>query len=488
MIGAPDLTLLIPEIFVLGLACIVLLVDLFLTGRSRFVSYALVQAGLIGAFYLTSMMLGQQGGSLFQGTLVVDDLALYLKLGIYLLMFVLFIYSRAYISQRDIPGGDYYVLALFAMLGMMVMVSAQHFLTLYLGLELLSLPLYALVAIHRSSSTGTEAAMKYFVLGALASGMLLYGMSILYGVTGHLDLTGVAEGARQIMASGVDAQGSSRLPLLLGLVFVVIGLAFKIGAVPFHMWLPDIYQAAPTSVTALIGTAPKLAAFAMLIRLLDSGLGSLHGHWQQMLIILCVLSMAVGNITAIAQTNIKRMLAYSAIAHMGYFLLGLIAGTPQGYSASMFYILTYALTTLAAFGLLIALSRAHDDCETLDDIKGLAKHKPWYALLMIFVMASMAGIPPFIGFWAKLEVIRAVLKVELLWLAIAAVLFSVVGMFYYLRVIKACWFDDGVPKVAVKVSGDLRLVLSFNVLLLLGLGLIPASLFALCLQVFGTAA
>lgn len=485
MMGAPDLTLLIPEIFVLGLACVALLLDLFLSERNRFVTYALVQVGLIGAFYLTSMLLGKHGGTLFDGTLIVDDLALYLKLGIYLLMFVLFIYSRSYIAQRDIPRGDYYVLGLFSMLGMMVMVSSQHFLTLYLGLELLSLPIYALVAINRGQGAGTEAAMKYFVLGALASGMLLYGMSILYGVTGQLDLVGVAEGARQILATGADATGGSRLPLLLGLVFVVIGLAFKLGAVPFHMWLPDIYQAAPTSITALIGTAPKLAAFAMLIRLLDTSLGSLHGHWQQMLIILCVLSMAVGNITAIAQTNIKRMLAYSAIAHMGYFLLGIIAGTPQGYSASMFYILSYALTTLAGFGLLIALSRANADCETLDDIKGLARHRPWYALLMIFVMASMAGIPPFIGFWAKLEVIRAVLKVDLLWLAIAAVLFSVIGMFYYLRVIKACWFDEGEPNIALKVSPDLRITLSLNVLLLLGLGLMPATLMGLCLQIFG---
>lgn len=484
MIGAPDLTLLIPEIFLLGLACIALLADLFLTERTRFVTYALVQAGLIGAFYLTWMLLGTGGGALFAGTLKVDDLALYLKLIIYALMFVVFVYSRSYINQRDVPRGDYYVLGLFSTLGMMVLVSSQHFLTLYLGLELLSLPLYAMVAINRASGVGTEAAMKYFVLGALASGMLLYGMSILYGVSGgHLDLAGVADAARSIMAS--DATNNSRLPLLLGLVFVVIGLAFKLGAVPFHMWLPDIYQGAPTSVTALLGTAPKIAAFAMVIRLLDTSLGSLHAHWQQMLIILCVLSMALGNITAIAQTNIKRMLAYSAIAHMGYFLLGIIAGTPQGYSASMFYIVSYAITTLAGFGLLIALSRNGTDCESLDDIKGLAQTNPWYALLMIFVMASMAGIPPFIGFWAKLEVIRAALKVDLMGLAIAAVVFSVIGMFYYLRVIKSCWFDSVEHRAPLKVSLDLRVVLSLNVLLLLALGLAPASLFALCLQVFG---
>ena len=340
---------------------------------------------------------------------------------------VTLIYSRQYALDRGFFRGEFFTLTLFSLLGMMVMVSAHHLLTLYMGLELLSLALYALVALQRDSARGTEAAMKYFVLGALASGMLLYGMSMLYGATGSLDIAVIAKA----LAGGTANQTLA----LFGLVFIVAGLAFKLGAVPFHMWVPDVYHGAPTAITLLIGGAPKLAAFVFVVRILMQGLEPLMMHWQGMLVILAVLSMALGNLTAIAQTNLKRMFAYSTISHMGFLLLGILVGTPEGLSAAMFYAIIYVLMSLVGFGILVALSRAGYECETLDDIKGLNKHNSWLAFMMLLAMFSMAGIPPLAGFYAKFAILKAVVDVGLVWLAIIAVVFSLIGAFYYLRVV-----------------------------------------------------
>ncbi len=331
--------------------------------------------------------------------------------------------------------GEFFALALFATLGMMVMISANHLLTLYLGLELLSLSLYAMVALQRDSARATEAAMKYFVLGALASGMLLYGMSMLYGATGTLEITELA----QLSMDGVRAQAV----LVFGLVFIVAGLGFKLGAVPFHMWVPDVYQGAPTAVTLFLGSAPKFAAFAIVMRLLAQALGAemLVDEWRQMLMIMAVLSLAIGNLTAIMQTNLKRMLAYSTISHMGFLLLGVLSGTIDGYGAGMFYVVVYVLMTLGAFGIILLLTRGGFEAEELDDYKGLNQRSPWYAFLMLLLMFSMAGIPPTVGFYAKLSVLQAVVQIGLWWVAVIAVIFSLIGAFYYLRIVKLMYFD-----------------------------------------------
>jgi len=354
------------------------------------------------------------------------------------------------------------------------MISASSFLTLYLGLELLSLCLYAMVALQRDSSVASESAMKYFVLGAIASGMLLYGMSMLYGATGSLDLQVIS----QQLSSVTD-----KTILAFGLVFIIVGVAFKLGAVPFHMWIPDVYQGSPTAVTLYIASAPKIAAFAMLMRLLVGGLLELHEQWQGILIILAVASMAIGNIVAIAQTNIKRMLAYSAISHVGFLLLGVLSGTEEGFAASMFYIITYVLMSLASFGMIIIMSRKGFEADKLDDFKGLNERNPWFAFMMMFIMFSMAGVPPFVGFWAKLSVLKAVVSADLLWLAAVAVVFSIIGAFYYLRIIKVMYFDKAEETQPIECATDLRLVFTLNAGLILVIGLMPDSLIALCKQV-----
>jgi NADH-quinone oxidoreductase subunit N len=369
------------------------------------------------------------------------------------------------------------VLAVFATLGMMIMVSAYHFLTLYLGLELMSLCMYAMVAMHRDSKIATEAAMKYFILGAIASGMLLYGMSIIYGVTGSLSLTDIAQA---IQLGGLD-----NTVLSFGLVFLIIGLGFKLGAVPFHMWLPDVYHGAPTAVTLFIATAPKIAAFAMAIRILVDGLGDVHEYWQGMLIMLSVLSMIIGNVVAIAQTNIKRMLAYSTISHMGFILLGVLAGTQEGYAASMFYALVYSLMSLGGFGMIILMSRKGFEAENIEDYKGLGQRNPWYALMMLILMFSMAGIPPLVGFYAKLTVIKAAIDINLISVAIIAVLMSVIGAYYYLRIIKVMYFDDPpVEQHIIEAPADMRVMISVNALAVLALGIFPGSLLTICTIVF----
>jgi NADH-quinone oxidoreductase subunit N len=379
--------------------------------------------------------------------------------------------------------GEFMSLLLFSLLGMMVLISANNFLTLYLGLELMSLCLYALVALNRDSAISTEAAMKYFVLGALSSGLLLYGMSMIYGATGTLTLTEVAREVARQAGSAPD-----RTLLVFGLVFVVAGLAFKMGVVPFHMWIPDVYHGAVTPVTLIIGSGPKVAAFAMTFRMLVNGLPNLAPDWQQMLALLAILSIALGNITAIAQSNLKRMLAYSAIAHMGFMLLGLLSGYTQGnwlnrndaYSAALFYMVIYTIMSVGAFGMLIYLSHAGFECEKLDDMKGMNRRHPWYAFLMLLMMFSLAGIPPTAGFYAKLAVFQAAVAAGHVWLAVAAVLLSLVGAFYYLRVVKLMYFDDPVADTPVRPQPAGRLVLSVNGLLLLLFGILPQLLMGMC--------
>jgi NADH-quinone oxidoreductase subunit N len=381
-------------------------------------------------------------------------------------------------------GGELYVLVLFALLGQMVMISAGNLLTIYLGLELMSLALYALVAIRRDHAESTEAAMKYFVLGALASGFMLYGMSMMYGATGNLDLRNIAD---TVNSGQVDY-----LPLTFGVVFLVAGLAFKLGAVPFHMWVPDVYQGAPTAITLVLAAAPKLAAFAITLRILVIGFVDLAADWQPMLLILAVLSLAIGNLTAIMQTNFKRMLAYSTISHMGFILLGLASGSLDGdiqadtsaYGSALFYVLTYVLTTLASFGLIMLLSRDDFECESIDDLKGLNRRSPWLAAMMLILMCSLAGLPPLVGFDAKLLILQGLLQSDRLWLAVVAVFFSLIGAFYYLRIIKVVYFDEPAANSTLAPAKPFvpRALLLVNGLLVLGLGLLPGGLIALCLQ------
>jgi len=471
----PNFTPALPEIFVLTMICIVLVVDLFLTDKNRSVTYLLSHATLLGAAILTVVVQSAVPEFTFSGMFVNDSMGTVLKLFIYLSTAVVFIYSRDYLIERDLYKGEFFVLALFAVLGMMIMVSANNLLTIYLGLEVLSLAMYAMVALNRDSSVASEAAMKYFVLGAIASGMLLYGMSMLYGATGSLDHTEIA--------SFVSQGSTDDIVLKFALVFIVIGLAFKLGAVPFHMWVPDVYHGAPTAITLFISTAPKIAAFAMLMRLLVEGLGGLLVHWQDMLIIIAVLSIIAGNVIAIAQTNLKRMLAYSTISHVGFLMLGIIAGTSEGYSAGMFYVIVYALMSLAAFGMIILLSRNGFEADTLDDFKGLNQRSPWFAFMMLITLFSMAGVPPTVGFYAKLAVLSAVVEIGLVWLAVVAVVFSVIGAFYYLRVIKFMYFDKAVDSAPIASAYDMRAVMSANGIIILLLGIYPTGLIALCASV-----
>jgi NADH-quinone oxidoreductase subunit N len=474
----PDLTPVIPEIFLLTMACVVLVVDLFLKPEQRNVMFWLTELTLLGLFFLTWQGMQAAEVTTFGGSFIRDSLSDLLKVFTYVVTAGVLLYSRDYLKDRDLFKGEYYVLALFSLLGMMIMISAGSFLTLYMGLELLSLSLYALVAFNRDSGEASEAAIKYFVLGAIASGMLLYGMSILYGLTGTLDIATVQQ---RLLAS---PQGGE-MSVLFGMVFVLVGLAFKLGAVPFHMWVPDVYQGAPTSVTAFIGSAPKLAGFAMLIRLMVEGMGSLQENWGQILMILGVLSLAVGNIVAIAQTNIKRMLAYSTISHVGFIVLGVMTGTQEGYSAALFYTLIYAVMSLGAFGVVIVLSRKGFEADQLDHYKGLNDSRTWLAFLMLILMASMIGIPGTAGFVAKLWVLEALISQGHISLAVYAVLMSVIGAFYYLRVIKLMYIDKpGEGETSGGNAVDTGVVLSLNSLSLVALGLFPGVLMAACIAVF----
>ena len=467
-----------PEIFLLVMACVILIADLFVRDENRGITYLLTQMTLAGCAVVTWVIAAYMNTGepvhTFSGMFVGDLMSDVLKLITYFGVMAILVYSRDYISMRGMFRGEFFALVLFATLGMMVMISANHLLTLYLGLELLSLSLYAMVALQRDSGTATEAAMKYFVLGALASGMLLYGMSMIYGATGSLEITRIA--------SMIADDGAKNLVLVFGLVFLVAGIGFKLGAVPFHMWLPDVYHGAPTAVTLFIGSVPKLAAFAFVIRLLVQGLGAeeIQSHWQQMLAVMAVLSLIVGNITAIAQTNIKRMLAYSTISHMGFLLIGILAGGLNGYASSMFYVVVYVLMNLGTFGMIMLLSRNGFEADNLDDFKGLNQRSPWHAFLMLLLMFSMAGVPPTVGFYAKFAILQAIVEAGHLWLAVIAVVFSLIGAFYYLRIIKLMYFDAPTDDAPIAPRADARVLMSINGIAMLAFGIFPQPLMTLC--------
>ena len=474
-----------PEIVLLVMACVIALVDLFVKSPKRTATYVLTLLSLGGVAWLHAMY-ADAGQTLYGfGRLVVSDpMGHWLKCFATIAVMVTLVYSRPYAADRDmLRGGELFSLSLFALLGMSFMISGQNFIVIYLGLELLTLSSYALVALRRDHTQATEAAMKYFVLGAMASGFLLYGMSMMYGATGSLELSEVL---KAIATGQVNHQ-----VLVFGLVFIVAGLAFKIGAVPFHMWIPDVYQGAPTAITLMIGGAPKLAAFAIMMRLLVEGLLPLAFDWQQMLSLLAIGSLLVGNLAAIAQTNLKRMLAYSTIAQMGFVLLGFVAGVINGqttlaanaYSSAMFYTVSYVLTTLAAFGVIMLLARQGFESEEITDLAGLNQRSPLYAGVMAICLFSMAGIPPMVGFYAKLSVLQSLIvsgQGFYIGLAIFAVIMSLIGAFYYLRVVKVMYFDEPVTATTVSATTDVRVVLSVNGLLVLVLGIVPGALMALC--------
>ncbi|OYY92634.1 MAG: NADH-quinone oxidoreductase subunit N [Hydrogenophilales bacterium 28-61-23] len=467
----PDLNPVLPEIFVLGMTCAILLIDALF--KDRDLTYPLTLFTLVFAAAITVFTSVPQVQFTFGGQFVDDAMADVLKLMGYFATLAVVVYSRPYLVERGLYKVEFFALALFALLGMMVMISANHFLTLYIGLELLSLSLYALVALQRDSAQATEAAMKYFVLGALASGFLLYGMSLLYGITGTLELS--------VMAQLLQAGGQDQMVLAFGLVFLVAGLGFKLGVAPFHMWVPDIYQGAPSAVTLFIGSAPKLAAFAFTMRLLVDGLHPAVEYWQGMLAVMAVLSLAIGNLAAIMQTNIKRMLAYSTISHMGFLLLGIMSGTFAGYTAGMFYVIAYVLMSLGSFGLVVYLSRNGLEAENIDDFRGLNSRNPWLAALMAILMFSMAGLPPFVGFYAKLAILQSLVGAGFVWLAVVAVMFSLIGAFYYLRVVKVLYFDAPKPDAPVYPAiPDVQALLSINGLAVLMLGIMPQPLITLC--------
>jgi NADH-quinone oxidoreductase subunit N len=475
-----------PDIVLLACALLVAMVDLWVDHPRRLPTYLLTQASLavVAVLHLVAFNDGETVYAM-QRMVVADPMGHLLGFFAAIAVMVTLVYARPYAAERDILKGELFSLSLFSLLGIGVMLSANNFLVVYLGLELMTLSLYALVAMRRDHADATEAAMKYFVLGALASGFLLYGLSMMYGATGSLDIPEVFKA----IGTGLPNQGV----LILAVVFIVAGLGFKLGAVPFHMWVPDVYQGAPTAVTLLIGAAPKLAAFAITIRLLVEGMLGRAADWQQMLVVLAVGSMLLGNVVAIAQSNLKRMLAYSTIAQMGFMLLGLCSGVVynntlsagNSYASSMFYVVTYVLTTLGSFGMIMLLSRPGFEAEEIDDLKGLAKRSPWFALVMTIFMLSLAGLPPTVGFYAKLSVLQSLVSTNVagyVYLAVAAVLLSLVGAYYYLRVIKVMYFDEPADTRPIASSGDVRAVMSLNGIAVLALGILPGGLMALCVQ------
>jgi NADH-quinone oxidoreductase subunit N len=472
-----DIALLAPEIFLLSMTCLVLLVDLFIPQRTRAITYGLSLVTLLGSAILVLRLYHIPPVIILNGSFIWDPIACLLQLFILIVSLFTFVYARDYIRDRKMPEGEYYILALFSVLGMLVLVSAYSFLTVFLGLELLSLPLYAMVALQRDSGIASEAAMKYFVTGSLASAMLLYGMSMLYGATHSIQLNVVAHAITFIPPA-------QQLILVFGLVFIVAGLVFKLGAVPFHMWVPDVYQGAPTSVTLLAGSTPKIAALGMAIRLLVDAMPSLQVPWQEILTLVVVTSIALGNLVAIAQTNLKRMLSYSAIAHVGYALLGFVAVTPAGFAATVFYIIAYAIMTTGGFAILVYLSKAGFDAESIDDLRGLNARNPWFAFMMLLVMFSMAGIPPSVGFFAKLGVLEALITVHKVWLATYALVFAIIGAYYYLNVIKVMYFEAPVDPSRVVCSKSMQVALTVNGLAVLVLGIFPSTLIQACRAAF----
>lgn len=471
-----DFSLALPEIWVAAMACVILISDLFVPGRNRAVTYALTLLTLAVAAWLTlDIQWGLDRTLTFSGNYVADSLGAILKVSIFAMSALALAYARDYLKQRELLQGEFFVLALLAVLGMMVLSSAHSLITVYIGLELLSLPLYALVAMHRESRLAAEAAMKYFVLGALSSGLLLYGMSMIYGATGSLDLAVIAERAH-------DTGG---MMYVFGLVFLIVGVGFKFGAVPFHAWIPDVYEGSPTPVALFIGTAPKIASVALFMRLIAEGLPGFFAEWQTMLLILAVLSLLIGNLFALVQTNFKRLLAYSTISHVGFILLGFIAGTDEGYAAALFYTITYAITAAAAFGVIIVLSRKGFEADRIEDLNGLFQRNGSAALALLVVMFSMTGVPGTVGFYSKFVVLKAVIDVGLIWLAVFAVLLAVVGAFYYLRVLRAAFFEPPAEQPDIEAPTSYRAVLAGNALAVLLLGIFPGSLIAACLAALG---
>lgn len=462
----------LPEVIVLVGASIILLADLFIDDERRYVSYWLTQFTLLIAACVTVRTMDIDVTRAMHNLVVVDLVADVLRFFSFIAVSLVLFYSRTYLTLRGLFRGETFVLILFSLLGMQVLITANSFLTLYLGLELMSLSLYALVAMQRDSEAPAEAAMKYFVLGALASGFLLYGMSMVYGATGTLEIDKVA--------GAVLSDSSNKVLLVFGLVFIVSAVAFKLGAVPYHMWVPDVYHGAPTAITLLIGTAPEFAAFAMLLRLLGGALGGAEVDWQGMLVVLTVLSVTLGHVVAIAQTNLKRMLAYSTIANMGYVLMGFLAADVTGYTAAMFYMVAYVLTSLASFGMILLLSRKGFEADQLSDLRGLNARSPWWAFVMLLVMFSLAGMPPTIGFYAKLLVLEAAMKAGYVWLAVVGVVAALVGAFYYLRIVKLMYFDEPADAAPIEARGDMRVLLSANGLLLLLFGIYPQAIMGLC--------
>ena len=478
-----DLSIMAPEFFLVGAACVLLLLDAFMTLKERpWLHWIAIAVLLVGIYFVIA---GQpaQTVTAFGGMFVRDHVAEILKVFALLTTAMVFVYARPYLIDRKLVNGEFYTLMIFAVIGIMLLVSAGSLVTVYLGLELLSLSSYALVALNRDARLPSEAAIKYFVLGALASGMLLYGMSMVYGASGMggtptLDLAQLHH---------VTSYTTAPKLLLFGLIFMIVGIGFKLGAAPFHMWIPDVYQGAPTPVTAFIASGSKLAAFGMAYRLLDAGMGDLAHQWQLMLAVLAVLSLAIGNLVAIVQTNLKRLLAYSTISHMGYLLLGLSAASPEGYAAAMFYAICYALMSVAAFGVILALARSGFECEEISDLKGLNQKSPWLAFLMMLAMFSLAGVPPLVGFWAKVLVLESAIHANMLWLSLVGVVFAIIGLYYYLHVVKVVYFDKPAEGsvLAAKPDASLRIVLSLNALALLALGLFWGPLLGWCRSAFG---
>lgn len=467
----PDFTPAVPEMVLLALASFILIADTFWSERYKYATYYATQASLVIVGLLILFSFTSETAVTFNESFVRDAFADVLKLFIVLVSIGVFLFSKEYLQNHDFYKGEFFTLGLFAILGMFVMVSAYNFITLFVGLEIMSLAMYAMIAMQRDSSKATEAAMKYFVLGALATGLLLYGLSMIYGATGTLTIPEVK--------AVIEAGKANSTVLAFGVVFIVIGLGFKLGAVPFHMWVPDVYDGAPTAVTLFIAAAPKIAAFAIVYRLLVDGMPGLVVDWQQLLIIMAILSMVVGTVIALAQTNFKRLLAYSGIAHIGFLLLGFIAATPEGYSAAMFYVLVYAITSVAAFGMILALGRKGMEFDQIKDFTGLNKRNPWLAAMMLIIMFSMAGVPPFIGFYAKLVVLEEVIAAGFTWLAIIGVVTAIAGAFYYLRVIKVMYFDAPEQDTPLPASTrELSVGVSVYSLSLLVLGIMPAWLMA----------
>lgn len=472
-----NLHIALPEMIVLVTACVALLADLFFHHRCKNIAFTCACIGLVLAGYVSFLFLGSFKITILGGLFISDDIAQLMKLFIYLSVFLCFIYSRNYIDERQIPSGDYYVLGLFSTFGMMVLVSAHSLLTIYLGLELLSLPLYTMTAIRRTNSDAVEAAMKYFIMGAIASGMLLYGLSLLYGATGKLDLLDIAN------AIAANWQEQNTL-LSFSLVFIMVGVGFKLASVPFHMWAPDVYQGAPSSVTMFISSAPKIAAMGMALRLLTIGLADIAIQWQQLLVVMALLSTGLGNLLAVTQTNIKRLLAYSAISHVGYALFGILAANTAGFAAALYYVLIYSVMTVAAFGLIVLLSNKGMEVENIDDLKGLNKRNPWIAFMMLIIMFSMAGIPPTVGFFAKLLVLKAVVDANMLWVAVLGLFFAVIGAYYYVRIVKVMYFDEAADNSPVQFSKSMNMIFSLNCLSLLYLGIFPSALITACINAF----